>query len=492
MKTKITFLLFVLLGLSDIVSGLTTSITFRSNSDISVRINKPIDGMFNFYVFSDILDLKPNISINYELKLHDFGSLRCEYSNGNFFRLLVQEGDHLEIDNTNDQIVFKGDNAAGNQYLVDNYCKKGLGFYYPRIESIFKKNITERIDFNGIDRAFRDSIIPSYSIDIDMMKKEGKITARFANLMSNNLYFAYTNILLKFYEALYKGRFHNYKPSVADSVQIIKKMDELFSQNVTIENPLKYYFYPKEYYSFKYKTLDAATKAKLIGKYDSDTFGAFSNFLLAPDSLQSILFGESFVSELKNMYNSFDHDKMLKYLTDKFPESEYVSIIKNMMITKKKSVGKANNLKSIFLEGKAIHTLKELSQVNAIKGKRLYIDLWSISCMPCKVQFQYSENLHKLLNRYDNLVSVYINTDEVKQDAIWRTQVEHYHLIGYNLRASKALFNDIQRIVYKKGAFTLPRYILLDAEGNILNDNLPRPQALDKLKIVLDEKLTVK
>jgi len=494
MKTKISFLLFILLCLSDIVSGLTTSITFRSNSDITVRINKPIDGMFNFYVFSDKLDLKPNISINYELKLYDFGSLMCEYSNGNFFRILVQEGDHLEIDNINNQIIFKGDNAAGNQYLVDNYCEKGLGFYFPKIESIFKKNITEKIDLNGIDIAFRDSIIPSYSIDIDMMKKEGKITARFAALMSNNLYLAYIGILLKHFEGLYKGRFHNYKPSVSDSVQIIKKMNELYCQGMTIENPLKYYFYPfEDYYFFKYRTLDAAKKAKLMGNYDSDIFGAFSNLLLAPDSLQGILLGKNFVSDLQNMYNSFDHDKMLKYLTDKFPESEYLPIIRDLMKTQiKKPAEKANSLKSIILDSKTIRTLKELSQVNGIKGKRVYIDLWSISCMPCKIQFKYFEDLHKLLNRYENLVSVYITTDEEKVDAMWRTQVEHYHLTGYNLRASKALFNDIQQRVFKKEPFTVPRYILLDTNGTILNGNLPRPQALDKLKAVLDKELNVK
>jgi len=450
--------------------------------------------MYNFYVVSDKLDLKPNITINYELELHDFGSLRCEYSNGNFFYILVKEGDHLEIDNINNEIHFKGDNAAGNQYLVDNYCSKGLGFYYPKIESIFKKNITEKIDFNGIDRAFSDSIIPSYSIDIETMNKDGKITAQFAALMSNNLFFAYNGIVLKFYQILYKGRFNNFKISAGDSVQIIKKMDELYFRSISIENPLKYYFCSfSGYYSFKYRTLDAASKAKLMGKYDSDTFGSYSYYLLAPDSLQYILFGEIFVSELQNMYNYFDHDKMLKYLTDKFPESEYLPIIRELMKNlKKKSAEDTDSLKSTILDSKTINSLKELSQVYGIKGNRVYIDLWSIYCMPCKMQFKYFEDLHKLLNRYDNLVSVYITIDEEKLDAMWKTQVEHYHLYGYNLRASKALFNDIQQRVYKLNPFTVPRYLLLDAEGNIVNNNLPRPQALDKLKAVFDKELTIK
>jgi hypothetical protein len=54
------------------------------------------------------------------------------------------------------------------------------------------------------------------------------------------------------------------------------------------------------------------------------------------------------------------------------------------------------------------------------------------------------------------------------------------------------LYKYIQQRIYKNGAFEVPRYLLLDTNGKILDNNLPRSQAIDKLKVVLDEKLKQK
>jgi len=484
-KYKIIVLLLLYVCLSIHIYSQNTSITFRSNSEITVRINKPIDNVYNFYAVTDRIDLKPNINIDYKLDIHNFCSVKCQYSNGYFFSVLLQEGDHLEIDNINNKIFFKGDNAAGNQYLVDNYCYKGLGTYYPLVESIFKKYITNKINFEGIDKEFQDSIIPTYSTDLEKMKNEGKITSRFANLLSKNLNLAYIGIIIKHYMQVYKAKFQNYKPTNSDSIQIIKKIDELYFQSLTNDNILKFNFFPfQEYYPFKYKTLDSESKKKLLGKYDTETFGIYAGYLQAPDNFKPILFGKNFVSNLQNMYTEyFDNDKLLKYLTENFPNSEYLPIITKMLEEQNRKVfEKTDQLKIKILDGKKINTLKELSQIEGIKGKWIYIDLWSVYCMPCKLQFEYNNDLHKLLNKYENLVSVYITLDDETELANWKNQIEHYHLSGYHLMASKALYNDLSNTLYNKQSCYIPRYILINENGKIINDNLPRPETFEKLK----------
>ncbi|MDP4271515.1 MAG: hypothetical protein Q8909_15550, partial [Bacteroidota bacterium] len=314
MKTK--KLLLSLLTTWVVVTGLSaknTIVTFRSNKEITVRVNKPIDGVYNFYYNTDRMDLKPNISIGYELDIHDCCSIRCELSSGLFFYVLLQEGDHLEISNMGNQIIFKGDNAAGNQYLFENYCMKGLGEYFPKVDSIFKKNISNKVDYNAISKTFHQYIVPSYTKDIEALQKEKKITSAFASDMLQNLYFAYSSIYFYHYQKLYSGKFINYKPSVLDSTQIVNEIDRLYSLTQWKVNPLKCYYASMEnYYSFKYRSLDQMSKNKLLAGHDKETFGEYAGYLLAPDTLQSALFGSLLISNLQNKETYFDQELMLK------------------------------------------------------------------------------------------------------------------------------------------------------------------------------------
>ena len=497
MRTRIYFLLIIISALNN-VSAKKTSITFRSNSDIYIRVNKPIDGAFNFYVISDKLELKANLSINYGLEVHDFCSVRCELSNGNSFDILLLEGDSIEIDNMNNRILFKGDNAAGNQYLVDNYCTKGLGFYLEKVEQVFKRHITDRIDFDGFDKDFQDSIQSPFLNDVRQLERDNKITSRFATVMSQNLQNAYSSMLFFMYEKTLKGKEFGYKPSSSDSLAIMTRIDELYQRSLKVSNPLAYYYqFPYEgYYPLKYNTLDKTVKEKLLGSYDEDAFNYYIRLLFAPDNIQPILLGETCVSQLQNLDNNFDSSKMLKYLSDKFPESGYIPIIKELIqkqnLIHSNQTTEQNDAQPIFMDGKNIRSIKELINASPIKGKRVYIDLWATFCMPCKMQFQYNKELHKLINQYKNLVPVYISIDEDKNEINWRNQIAYYKLSGYQLRASKALYNDIQQHIYKNGDFLVPRYLLLDTDGSILNDNLPRPQAIDKLKEAFDKALIKK
>jgi hypothetical protein len=48
--------------------------------------------------------------------------------------------------------------------------------------------------------------------------------------------------------------------------------------------------------------------------------------------------------------------------------------------------------------------------------------------------------------------------------------------------ASKALYNDLSNTLYNKQSCYIPRYILINENGKIINDNLPRPETFEKLK----------
>jgi hypothetical protein len=376
MRTRIYFLLIIISALNNI-SAKRTSITFRSNSAVSVRVNNPIDGAFNSYVVSDKLDLKANNSVKYGLNIHDFGSVRCEFSNGNICYLLLLEGDSIEIDNTGAWMYFKGDNAAGNQYLLDNYWKIGLGFYLEKVEQVFKRHITDRIDFDSFDKDFRDSIQSPYLNDIRQLEHDNKITSRFATVMSQHLQNAYSSMLFFMYETTLKGKEFGYKPSSSDSLAIMTRIDELYQRSLKVSKPLVYYYqFPyEEYYLLKYNALDKTIKEKLLGSYDEDAFNYYIRLLFTPDNIQPILLGETCVSQLQNMDNYFDSSKMLKYLSDKFPESEYIPIIKELIqkqnLIHSKQTTEQNDAQPIFMNGENIHSIKELINTSSINNGSL-------------------------------------------------------------------------------------------------------------------------
>ena len=197
-----------------------------------------------------------------------------------------------------------------------------------------------------------------------------------------------------------------------------------------------------------------------------------------------------FLFELKNKYSTFNIEKTNALLNEKIPGSEYLPIFSQLI----KNNNQAKSEKILdgikMIDGKEIKTLKDLTQIEGLKGKYGYIDLWATYCSPCKVQFQYNDELHKVFSQYENIEKIYISIDSEKDQDLWKEQISYFQLKGYNLRASESLKEDIQNLVFGKELMSVPRYILLDKEGSILNNNLPLPKNTFILKKEIDKIIT--
>ncbi len=73
---------------------------------------------------------------------------------------------------------------------------------------------------------------------------------------------------------------------------------------------------------------------------------------------------------------------------------------------------------------------------------------------------------------------LYISMDNKAQQKSWLNLIKFYRLDGYHLLASEPMVEDIRRTIYgKEEKFTIPRYILIDKYGKILNADAPRPSS---------------
>jgi len=104
-----------------------------------------------------------------------------------------------------------------------------------------------------------------------------------------------------------------------------------------------------------------------------------------------------------------------------------------------------------------------------LKGKIIYIDVWATWCGPCKGEIPYLKALEEELHGLDiAFVSISIDNDK----KAWENMVADKDLKGYQLFAEKAWESDIVKNYAIRG---IPRFILIDKEGNLINADAIRP-----------------
>lgn len=103
------------------------------------------------------------------------------------------------------------------------------------------------------------------------------------------------------------------------------------------------------------------------------------------------------------------------------------------------------------------------------KGKFVYIDVWATWCGPCVKQIPYLQTLEeKYHGKNIEFVSISIDQPNVKDK--WKKMIEDKNMGGVQLFANGD--QDFARAYQISG---IPRFILIDPEGNIVEANAPRP-----------------
>lgn len=123
---------------------------------------------------------------------------------------------------------------------------------------------------------------------------------------------------------------------------------------------------------------------------------------------------------------------------------------------------------------------KQYSLVD-FKGKVVYIDLWASWCAPCRAETPVFKELYNKYKNDNRIVFLSIAVDDGFNDwkkAIEEDKPEWLQLIDKDRIVSKSYITN-----------TIPKFILINKEGNIVNFDAPRPSSGDELQKLLNTEI---
>ena len=248
----------------------------------------------------------------------------------------------------------------------------------------------------------------------------------------------------------------------------------------------------KDYLTDLTNAYAALTLQKYGVSYDAIKQKHFSQFIAAeaiskyiPDSkTRSYLFSDKLKVELP--VNGLKNEDYVNYLynnSEQFVKDLYQEKINLLLENKAPDLNAARKKAFNFL----LHdsTGKEY-RLDDFKGKMLFIDFWASWCAPCKAQIPYQKELEK---HYAGKELVFMSVSLDKSKPAWLKAVKEEDLHGYVLHAEGDFKNEFPKTYAIE---SIPRYMLIDAEGNIISDNMMKPQNKKEIMGIIDEELYAK
>ncbi|MCD8539686.1 MAG: TlpA family protein disulfide reductase [Leadbetterella sp.] len=111
--------------------------------------------------------------------------------------------------------------------------------------------------------------------------------------------------------------------------------------------------------------------------------------------------------------------------------------------------------------------------LSEFKGKVVYIDFWASWCGPCKIQFPFAKKLHESLpgKLKKEVVFLYISIDDTVEK--WQEGIKSNGLEDFVNGHVEGGWS--AEILARLGIRSIPRYMLVDKNGKIVDDNAKRP-----------------
>jgi len=370
------------------------------------------------------------------------------YDGTNPVFLNIESGNNLNItydasdfDNT---IAISGIGSEINNYLVAKIKEE---------KELSKKN--QEI-FSLEEDKYKARMIAFKNSQVELLNNIEGLPSEFINKEKKNLHYGYLGKLNTF-EKAHKHFTKNQDFKVSDDfLKEVKSLD--YSNIQDFEFSSNYKGLVGDYYGDKaYKLSEKNSIA-----YDMA-------FLKTASSIKNETIKNTLLYDFANYNMSYakDIDAFYKIYTEYSTSEKNNTLItkkydKLMRLTKGRPSPKFVDYEN-FAGGK--------TSLDDLKGKYVYVDVWATWCGPCKREIPFLKEVEEKYHG-KNIEFVSISIDKASDHEKWKAMINEKDLGGIQLLADNDWNSAFVKDYQIQG---IPRFLLIDAEGNILDTNAPRP-----------------
>jgi thiol-disulfide isomerase/thioredoxin len=232
-----------------------------------------------------------------------------------------------------------------------------------------------------------------------------------------------------------------------------------------------------DYFIGKQEKLADYTEDVRTYMWETREIGSEFNFYAAMDSLNS--------EQFSNMLEGYSAEFLA--LLSKVTDAEFIAEAKEKITkTSKNWLERKMAIDNMPQEGEPAIGFTypdkdgEKISLSDFKGTLVYVDVWATWCGPCRAEIPSLQQLEADYHGKDiTFMSVSVDTNK----EAWEKMVADKELGGIQLWA-----DGWSEITKDYAIFGIPRFMLFDAEGNVISTNAPRPSS-DEIRGLLNANL---
>jgi len=362
----------------------------------------------------------------------------------------------LNITEFDESLKYTGDIASENNYLVAKYLLSEKEMAFDKVYSLPETEFVEQAH----------KINSSYT---NLLKSTEGISEEFLIKESKELEYAHINNLENYQE--YHGYFTKNAEFVVSESYYDASKDFNFGDTTAYENSNAYKRLLESHYGRLANDLSSNEKLDIALAYLKTVDQSFTNGDTKDDLMFNYLrYGMKANTALEEVFALYKNANQ--------NTENLAKVTKNYNLLKNLTPG---NVSPTFTYEN--HKGGETSLAD-LKGKIVYVDVWATWCGPCKREIPYLKEVEADYHG-KNVAFVSISIDKKKDYDAWRAMVTDKELGGIQLFADKDWSS---KFVTEYGIKGIPRFILIDGEGNIISSDAPRPSSAD-IRNTLDELL---